>query len=160
MSGSLGVSVMVTRTLLGLPPIDLNDPNTLRHGDGYRIIRGSLGPGDVTWRKTVVDSPFVEGEAVVMAVKQQLHAPIGVRCLARSPAALTDVVQQVCTAFSQIRYTVQVTIEGTPWGTWLCQPADWSVGQSGSYSEFHFMAVQQEIRFNVPRFPSPSAGAL
>lgn len=157
----LGLSVKVTRTSYGLPVLNLNDKFAISsEGAGYQIIGGSLGPGDVSWRKTVVSSPWVEGEATVMAVKEQMHAPIGVRCLAQSLAELTDVVQQVCSAFSQYRYTVEVIINDTPWGTWLCDQADWSIGAKGVYDEFQFRALMQEIRFTVPRIPTPSAGAL
>lgn len=157
-AGDLNLSVLVTREHLGLPPLQLNDKNAISPGNGFEIMRGSLGPGDMSWRRNVVTSPWIDGESTVMAVRNQVHAPIGVRCFGSNLDLLTDVCFHIQDCFSQYRYTVEIKLGDSPWGTWLCDQADWTVGDNGSYNEFKFRRIFQEIKFTVPRLPVPTHG--
>ena len=147
----LSVSASVTRAEMSLAPLSIEVANQ------YRIMRSTLGPGAVSWRKQTATSPYVHGAILVGAVKDIGLATLGVRVMAPSDSTLWARVDTLVRAFEQFTYDLSVTIDGSTF-TWRCQPADYSVGDSGVFQEFHLMSHQQEVRFTIPRHPTPVAG--
>lgn len=149
---NLNLTIAVTRTLLALDPLYLDGT-----GNGYEIFK--LGPGSTSWRKEVVESPYTHGNTLVSAVKDIQNAPLGVRVRGSSAAQLDSRLDTLLDAFSQFSYYLSVVIDGET-KVWLCEPADWSVGEDGEFNKFHLMAKIYEVSFDIPRQPVPTSGSI
>lgn len=142
----MNLSVIVKRLELGLPDLELEAPGN------FHIIRNTLGPGAAGWRRQTVTSPFVHGEILIGAVRDIEQAALGVRIRGSDAAQVAARIQTVVNAFSQFSYHLYVTMDGAL-RVWECQPADYSIGDGGTYQGFHWTAKQQEIRLQIPRSP-------
>lgn len=147
----LSIACSVTRTELSEADLSLEDPGK------YSIIRDTLGPGAISWRRQTVTSAYVHGAVLVGAVKDTAVAPLGIRVIGSSDSSLMSRMSTLLAAFEQFTYNLSVTLNGQTW-TWKCEPADYSVGDSGVFQDFHLRALQQEVRFSIPRHPIPVAG--
>lgn len=134
------------------PNLDLQDP-----ANGYSIV--SLGPGATSWRRETVKSPWVHGETLVGAVMDAQVAPLTVRVFAATAATKATRLDAMLDAFSQFEYALAVVINGVVYN-WICQPADWSIGDSGEFSKYHEMAHISEVALSIPRNPVPSVGII
>lgn len=141
----------VTRTALALPDLDLEVLGT------YQIIRDSTGPGGVTWRRQTATSPYVHGRTLVNAVMDVGEASLGIRVIGSNMAVLHSRLMTLLAAFEQYSYDLTVVISGETW-RWRCECADYVVGDSGLFQDFHFRSLQQEVRFTIPREPIPLSG--
>lgn len=151
---NLSLSVRVTRALLSLGDLGLQDPT-----NGYEVISG--GPGTVGWRLTTVQSQYVHGNTLVSAVKDVSIAPLKIRVKASSHGTLDSRLDTLLDAFSQFSYFLGWTIEGVTEKLWLCQPANYSVSSDGAeLSKFHLMAKQYEVSLEIPRHPQPITGSI
>lgn len=149
---SLTLSVHVSRAELALSNLELSDPV-----NGYNVI--SVGPGSTSWRRETAKSPWVHGEVLINAVKDVGIVPLGVRVFASSAATKETRLGALLAAFSQFEYVMTITINGVAYA-WSCQPADWSIGENGSFDKFYEMVHQTEVSLSVPRVPVPSVGIL
>lgn len=149
---SLTLDCQVTRAELSLGTLYLQDP-----ANGYQVVE--VGPGAMSWRRETVVSPYVHGNTLVGAVKDQLTIPITVQIKGSSASQLDTRLDVVLDAFSQFFYGVGVVIDGVT-KAWLCQPADWSVGEGGKFNKHHLMSKMYEVTLNVPRHPVPFAGSM
>lgn len=151
MTDDLSFTGYVTRTELALGNLTLNDST-------YRVIRqAGWGPGDIEWDRQTVESPFIHGDFLVNAKKTQVTAPLGIRVTGSSRTDCQNKLATLLRAFEQFSYFISFTLEGVTW-TWLCQPADYSVGDGGALQPFHLMSNKQEVRFSIPRYPTPYSG--
>lgn len=149
----LALSCLVSRTLISGSPaaLQLEAPGT------YRVV--SAGPGATTWRRETVQSPFIHGEALIGAVKEQGSMNLKVRVYGTTDSNLASRVATLLAAFEQIEYTITFTVNSVAWGTWVCQPADYAPGASNDgLDPWGLRAKQQEYSFVIPRNPLQSAG--
>lgn len=154
MASDLDISYVITRTSLSLADLELNtDP-----GNTYRVITDSMGIGDVSHRRLTASSPWVPGEALIASVKEQVSMPLGIRVTGTTNATLKNNVVALINAFSQFSYTITVTLDSQTWGVYDCQPADFSVGSSGTYQNYHMIAFKQDVTLQIPRNPIVSSG--
>lgn len=146
----LSIAVGVSRTDLGLGTLSINDGN-------YKIMRGGLGPGGITWRRQTTSSPFTHGVLQTNAVKEETTMILGVRVKGSSEDDCQDNIDILLRAFEQYSYFLSADIGGHSW-VWQCYVADSVVGDGGAIQPFHMMAHQQEVTLSIPRNPIPYSG--
>lgn len=144
--------VDITRTLLSLSPLVLEDPT-----NGYSVFK--LGPGDASWRNETVESAYAHGHTLVSAVKDIQRAPLGVRVRGSSASQLDSRLDTLLDAFSQFVYYVGVITDGVT-KVWQCDPADWTIGEAGEFNKYHMMAKIYEVSLIIPRQPVPTSGSI
>lgn len=147
----LAISASITRSELLLAPLSLEVPGQ------YQIMRSTLGPGAISWRRQTASSPFVHGQVLVNAVKDVATSTLGVRVIGGSASSLWSRIDTLLRAFEQFSFDLTVALDGQTF-TWRCQAADYSVGESGVFQDFHLRSLQQEVQFSIPRHPTPVAG--
>lgn len=148
----LSLDVAITRTELALADLLIQDP-----ANGYEVVR--LGPGSRSWRKETVKNAYVHGDTLVNAVLDVQVAPMTIRVSGLTLATANSRLETLLDAFSQFSYSLGVIIDGETW-VWVCQPADASVGEGGSFNKFHTMAHMYEVTLSIPRNPVPISGVL
>lgn len=145
---AMTLSGSITRTELSLSALALND-------DNYSIVE--WGPGELTWRRSSVGSPFVDGTYLVNAVKDQMSVSARIRVTGSNKGDCMNKVGTLLRAFEQSSYTLTVIVDGTTF-SYACEPADWSWGEGGQFQKFHNEAYKQEIGLMIPRLPNALAG--
>lgn len=153
---TLATSVVITRTELSLSDLELNTSS----GDDYKVIKNELAGGALGWRRQTVTSPFVEGRALINAVKDVVISPIGIRVTGSTQADLKSKMQALVNAFTQQSYQITETIGGQVWGVYQCEPADIVIGSGSVYHTEQFIAFKQEFRAQIPRKPDPGTGVM
>lgn len=152
MSDKIDLTASVTRTELGMPDLDLRSDVA-----NFELLRDGWGPGSITWDRKKVTSPFVHGDFMVSARKEQMEAPLGFRVVGADRNTTLTRCGVLMDAFSQSDYLVTFEIEGVTF-SWSCQPADMVFGDSGYLQPFHLRAFKQEVHLSVPRYPIPVVG--
>lgn len=150
------VAVSVTRDELSLPDLELND--TLNDGP-FRVIRAGLGPGPSTVRLGKTSSEVVDGDFIYAYSLETVVMPLAIRVTGEDASEVNSNIELLVAAFRQLSYQLTFSVEGAPF-SYICQPAQISYGAEGVIQEFHMKARQQEVRFQIPRHPSPVAGPL
>ncbi len=146
----LAITGTVTRTELGLADLGLNT-------DAYKIIE--WGPGVVAQARMKVGSPYIHGDFLVAAKKEQVEMPLGVRVTGSTYIDCWNKVGTLLRAFEQFAFVVTVVQDGTTF-QYTCESADYAVGEGGIVQKFHMMAYKQEVRFLIPRRPNPTTGPV
>ncbi len=152
----LTLNVKVGRDLLSLTDLDIED------WPAYEVVSG--GPGDISWRRATVDSPYVHGSLLVSAVKDLEYAPLSIRVRGSSDDQVDDRLAVLLAAFSQFAYYLYWDLgSGVAQKKWACQPADWSYDSSqgqGTFDKHRLIAKMYEVTFNIPRHPQPITGSV
>lgn len=118
----------------------------------YGLVDPDASQGARGWRRTYVESPWVDGRALVSAVADVEIGQLTFRVFGTLAEQKTR-TQVLIAAFSQITYTTTITIDGQA-HTWSdCEPADFTIGTGGSWSRVHWMAGQQNVTFQIPHGP-------
>lgn len=146
MSLTLTTSASITRTLLGLDELNLND-----HVN-YSLAAGIMG-GQVTWERNEVSSPWVDGELTVSRRKRNVQENIVVNVYGASYAGLQARMQSLIAAFTQDNFAIYFGISGMGRG-YKCFAADYQV----SWDTARMKALNVPITFMVPRLPNPISG--
>lgn len=144
----LTMSVTMTRTLLALSALELND-----HVNYYAA---PSSPAQVSWQHERVSSRWVDDDFTVSRRRPKVVEEMTFEVLAGAvptAATLQTNIGALITAASQDSYTLTVTIDGTSYA-WACESADYQVIWSGP----RMVARQAQVRLLVPRSPIPSAG--
>ena len=142
------MSVLVSRTLLGLPALQINDHLN------YKVAPQFLG-GNVQWNRTKVTSPFLDGEVTTQRTRQNVSEQIAVEIFAGSAAELQANTAALLAAFSQDSFVLTVTIAGTVYA-YQCEAADAQTAWTGP----RMMAHQGQVVFGVPRQPLALTGGV
>lgn len=129
--------------------LELEDPGA------YRIITWGAGP--VLWRRETVASPFVHGSTLVRAVKENPVMVLSVLVEGSDSEDLAEKTATLLRAFEQFRYTLNVTVNDTEY-EWVCQPADYTSNQDGTFRRDHWSQFVQIYNFRIPREPIPVQG--
>lgn len=144
------VTVFVTRGELALADLQLVD-----HANGYEVVDGSLNAGQVSWRRSLVRSPFVEGAYETNAVRELVEgATVAVDVNGPDQTTIRTRVAALIAAFTQSTYELHVTLDGIAWA-WTCMRADYSVGVVSDDIVFGLAAP---VVLQFPRQPVPVAG--
>lgn len=118
-------------------------------GTQYRIGAGSFENQQTTFRRSEVQSPYVEGTFVINALRENVTESLNLIVEPRLTLPLTDAVRAVGAALSQVRYTVQVQIRRDIF-TWQAYAADHTVSTKREFLHANIAEVKAE----VPRDPN------
>lgn len=116
---------------------------------GYQLASETKATQNITWRKTEVSNPFVEGTYVTSALKENIVETVAVYCYGTTGAVLRQKVQDLIDAFSQITYTITWTLNGAQ-ERWTCMPADLQIGTQKEFQH----AKMALVTASVPRLPT------
>lgn len=143
----LSLSVTLTRTLLGLPALELNDH------DAYAVSPDFLG-AMVTWRRNPVGSPFVDGEVDVYRTRPNVQENIGIEVDGDGPELKAN-IDALVAAMIQDHFVLTTT---TPVGVWAynCFCADYA----GQLTGPRLMFGRIKLMFQMPRHPVALSGVL
>jgi hypothetical protein len=147
-SDILPATLTISRNDLNLTPLNMNDP-----AHGYTLVRGGLTLGGRTWKRQTTTSPFTNARTMVARQVDVDTRDIRVRCKGYYDGGVQhtahSLMHALADAFSQFSYTLTLDLNGTVYG-WLCETADWTVGDSGAINEFMAMSFMYEMTFHVP----------
>lgn len=135
-------SLLVTRTLLSLPNLQLSELGR------FYLPDGTFGGGETAQKRTTSESPQVKGRYASSIVEGSRSGNISVHVVAEEDT-LQDEVQLVIDAMTQFMYHLQWQFDGLS-GVWRCEAADWSLGASGTLDTLHLKYNTQIIHFVVP----------
>jgi len=141
----LTLSVTVSRDLLGLGSLEINDH------DAYFM--APFTPAGVTWSRTTVASPFVEGDITVHRRRANAQESLVVEVNGDTQAELSTNLRTLLQAFQQDRFNVDINVGGTHY-VWACEAADYNVAWDGP----RFIAKRLQVTLGVPRMPVPVEG--
>lgn len=142
----------ITRDELSLADLSLTN------ADGFFIQRDGFGPGDTSFRRVYAQSPFVQGQYQVHATKDMMNSNLTIRVEGDDNTDLWAKIDALTTAFEQFRYTLVLNINGHTF-SYLCDTADYSVGEGGNVQDLWLRSDTQLVTFSIPHFP-PVAGAV
>lgn len=145
-------SLLVSRTDLALPPLELWQPGK------YVITDDSFGPGQQTYRRTFVDSPWVAGRFLTAAVKDVQIVPAVIQVQAPDEAALTANIKELIDAVTQFSFTMTSTQHGLGVQAWRCERADYAIGAAGVIVDFDLIFNEQPVALSIPRSPINVSG--
>jgi hypothetical protein len=145
----LTITATVSRTSGG--PLSLEDPGV------YEII--AFGPGGRSWRRTTVESRFQHGRALLGAVLDTSTAILQVRVKGTSFTQVANRAQTLVDAFSQLTYTLTVTVDGASF-SFACEAAEIAPLGGDLLQKYHAMARMQEYQLVIPRHPVPTSGVM
>jgi len=162
MANELPMSATVTRTQLGLPPLQLND------GVIYRCSTSAFLGGQVQWTRNQVSSIYIDGSVTVARQRQIVNENIAFEVSGvdgnnlngpPNQSAFQKNMAVLIAAFSQDSFTLDLILgdvsEATHY-TYLCEAADVQV----TWTTPRFVAKQGLVTFTVPRQPVPVAGGV
>ena len=145
---TLGLSI--TRTLLALSPLELNDHTN------YYLAPSS--PAAVTWQRQMVSSPWVDDDIVINRRRGKVTEEILLEVrggLTPTQVTLQTNLAAAIAAFSQDTYVLTTTFDGTAYA-WNCDAADYQVVWDGP----RVISRAVQLRLSVPRSPIPAQGPI
>lgn len=146
----------ITRSELSLATLTIE--NRADASCPYSFSREGFGPGTVSWRRVTTQSPFVHGRFLLERVMDETQMNLSMRVRASSVDWVDYYLAQLIDAFSQFAYVLTFTIDGV-YHQWLCETADFTVGNGGQFQDLNLRSYQQEVKFVVPRYPVPFGSA-
>lgn len=148
MSADLDLSLLISRDLLSLDALQLND------FVNYYVAAQFLGQS-VAWNKQQVTSPWTDGSVTTNRQRQTTSQPIAIEVLGDTLADMVDNANAMVQAFLQDSYTLDLIINGVEW-KYQAEAADVQPSMVGS----RFVANQLQFVFNVPIQPVPLIGSF
>ena len=109
MTVALSFSLKISRTLLSLADLELND-----HFHYYIAEMGDLG---ISWNRQTTRSPWVDGEITVQRTRNIVEQRMIVEVLGPTRAELFENVRQLSQALNQDTFTLTTVLDGqtTQW---------------------------------------------
>lgn len=137
---------LAAQATISLPvgSLDLDTP-----GD-FELVE--IGVSGRTWRRTVVDGPFMHGNVLIGAVMDTATLTIIVRTRGTNWVAAMNRTQELFDALAQHAYTITTVIAGRT-DVHTCQPADIRLVSGDTISKYHAMAQMQEYLVTIPITP-------
>lgn len=139
---SLTIAVVISRDSLGLGDLSINDHVS------YIVAGPEFLGGNQSWDRVQVNSIFVEGDITTHRRRQNVMEPVSVEVLADTMAELKSKTSDLVDAFSQDKFTMNVSISGDV-TVYSCEAADAKV----TFTTPRLAAKQLQVAFNVPRKP-------
>ena len=126
----------------------------------YLVSADSLGQSSVSFRRTEVKSPYVEGSFLVHAVKDMVSENLtvfvnGFNGTDQTQHDLRENIAALIEPFTQNYFNLKYTF-GNSEIIWSCQSADYSVQQSREY--VHKMMVP--VRLTFARYPTETRSEI
>lgn len=146
----LNVVARVSRTLLGLGDLDVNDHSS------YVLGGPAAFQGQVSWQRTTTSAPWVDGEVTWERRRSNSIEPLTIYAKGSSLSDLDTKIATLTAAFFQDRFTFQMIVGGAN-HAWDCECADVS---QVLYDTSHVASKYVAVTFSVPRKPVPLAGGF
>jgi hypothetical protein len=155
---SFSLSVLVTRTQLGLADLQVND------NVNYKMSGNDFMNGQVTYERETVRSPYVEGEFTTNRRRSNVREQVAFDVFPGNSTGISGVtkyaleanIQQLIAAFTQDAFIMTIVANsGTTWQQewyWACEAADYAVSMTGP----RFIARQGIVAFSLIRNPVPT----
>lgn len=137
----LSVAASVTRALLGLPDLDLNDHSSSYLGAAF------LG-SQQTWTRTEVTSPFVDGAATTYRTRAVVQQPLALEVLGADAAELQVNLRALLDAFSQDHYVLNFSLGASAFA-YACEAADYQI----DWTPARLAANQKLLSLSIPMQP-------
>ena len=137
-------SVLVTRTLLELPDLQLWQTGK------YFLPEGTFGPGETSQNAETVSNALVKGAYPTLSAEGERVGNIGVHVQAQVDSDLQPRVEEVINAMTQFMFILTWNYGNKLGGVWRCRAGDWALGQQGIIDEPWLKAIQQTVYFTVP----------
>ena len=144
---NIALSVTVDRNDLGLSTLDIND-----HVNYYVSSNSFLG-ATVSWQRTQVTSPFLDGSVTVTRNREQVTDNLSVEVLGTSYSNLMNNLGNLIDAFTQDTFNLQVAFS-TSVLQYMCEAADYTV----QFDSSRWIGQQVLVTFSIPRNPVPITG--
>jgi hypothetical protein len=156
MARELALSVTISRALLGLTPLEINDQVL------YKVAPGLLG-GQVSWQRTTASSPYMDDDITVNRRRGRVNEPLLVEVFGRSkgqpdatsPKLLKDNLTTLIQAMVQDTFDLTIVMDAQTY-TYACEAADYSM----AWTTPRWAARQLQVAFVVPRAPVPVSGPI
>lgn len=146
----LSVSAYVSRGLLSLGDLDLNDHTNF-------ILAGPAPvQGSVNWERKQTSGPHVDGDLTYARRRTNVVESVTFYVKGTDQASLDANLGTIKTAFFQARFTLQIIV-GSANHAWDCEASDVS---QVLYDTAHVYNLFVPITFAVPRMPIALAGNL
>lgn len=123
--------------------LDLNDLIN------YRVAASSFDTYAQSWRRVMVNSPYMEGSYQVHAVPENVNETVDIYVYGETFIAANANLELLLEAFRQPSYQIARSLEGAD-QTWTCLTADYSVKTSNVYVNNKLILVS----FSIPRLPT------
>lgn len=140
------IHASVSRPELGLADLDLND-----HVNYF--VSAPIFGGTVSWRRQTVQSPWVEGQFTVNAVRDQVEDKVVIEVMGGDQVTLQQNVQALIAAFSQSSFNITLQLDNAV-NTYACEASDYTV--DWTHTRWHNRQVQ--VSFSLRRSPVPVNG--
>lgn len=121
----------------------------LGQGTQFRIAAGSFEDRQVSFRRSEVTNPFVEGTFVVNALRENVTETLSVWVEGTGDLGVADAVESLGVALSQVTYTMQVQLRADLY-TWSAYASDYTVSTKREFLHARIAQVNAEI----PRDPN------
>lgn len=138
--------VSVSRGELGLADLDLND-----HVNYF--VSATVFGGTVSWRRQTVQSPFVEGQFTVGAVRDQVEDKFAIEVKGAGQVELQDNLRTLIDAFSQSTFNLTLQLDAAPY-TYSCEASDYAI----DWTQTRWHNRQVLVTFSLRRSPVPVNG--
>lgn len=139
----LSLVVTLSRTLLGLPELDLNDH---LH---YYVSASALG-AQQTYNRNQATSPFLDGAVTTYRTRAVVQQPLGIEVLGVDSADVAVNVRALLDAVGQDSFVLSVAVNGSA-HAWACEAADFQV----DWSPARLSACQSLVSLSIPMQPEP-----
>jgi hypothetical protein len=158
----LVMSATISRTLLNLSPLQIND------GVVYRVSSESFLSGQMQWTRNQISSIYIDGAVTVARSRQIMNENFAVEVAGFNPANIGAGVSQVyfqanmaalIAAMSQDSFTLDLLVGVNPdtvHYTYTGEAADVQV----AWTTPRFAAMRGLVTFTMPRQPVPMAGGV
>lgn len=144
---AMTLSVVLTRTLLGLGDLEIND-----HTNYYVAELGDLS---VTWRRLTTSSPYVDGEVTTQRSRQNTTRQIVVEVLGADWGDAQANARALMDALGQDEFEMTIT-QNTEVTTFLCEASDFTWRQTKE----RWHANRGQVAFSLLAKPVPIAGLI
>lgn len=136
----------ITRTWLSLSNL------VVAPSAGYYIQRDGFGPGEMSFRRNQVESPYVAGKYQTHAVKDQQTTTLKIRVTGTSQSVLYTRMTDLAKAMEQFSFTLRLYINGVLF-QYECDAADYSVGDGGNVQDLWLRSDTQLMAFQIQHKP-------
>lgn len=142
---ALGTTASVTRSLLGLGNLDINDHVS------YVLSYGILG-ANTSWERNQVKSQWVDGDVTVSRRRGNVIEPMVFHVYGNDQSDLQSNISTLIDAFIQDSFTMTIDLDGSTY-QYSCESADHSVEWG-----YKMHSAMTTVTFQVPRKPIALAG--
>lgn len=143
------LSVVVSRTLLSLPDLDIND-----HLD-YIISANQFLGADETWTRNQISSPWIDGSVTVSRTRAMVNQPLSIEVYGDHDADVQAKIKALSQAMSQSDFQLGISIGAAQW-QYQCESADRTV----QWTTPRIVAHQWIVQFTIPMQPNPVSGGF